>query len=206
GGKADALNCGINASRCPYFCSVDADSLLEKDALIRIMTPVIESSRPVVACGGVVRVLNGVELEDEISIGKINLPVNRLILFQIVIYPGISVRQGGVGCTQFPADSLRHVLAVSQADGHRCRRIQGRKCVRGHGDDREASSVQTEAEETIPHTVHLGSHLLDRSTGELEDARPPAAPMAPRADPKHQPKQSDDLQSPLRNDRYIRDT
>jgi cellulose synthase/poly-beta-1,6-N-acetylglucosamine synthase-like glycosyltransferase len=86
GGKADALNCGINASRCPYFCSVDADSLLEKDALIRIMTPVIESSRPVVACGGVVRVLNGVELEDEISIGKINLPVNRLILFQIVEY------------------------------------------------------------------------------------------------------------------------
>ncbi|HXY61954.1 MAG TPA: glycosyltransferase family 2 protein, partial [Nitrospirota bacterium] len=39
GGKADALNSGINASRCPYFCSVDADSFLEKDALIRIMTP-----------------------------------------------------------------------------------------------------------------------------------------------------------------------
>ncbi len=86
GGKADALNCGINASRCPYFCSVDADSLLEKDALIRIMTPVIESNKPVIACGGVVRVLNGVELEDEISIRAIELPRNRLVLFQIVEY------------------------------------------------------------------------------------------------------------------------
>ncbi len=86
GGKADALNCGINASRCPYFCSVDADSLLEKDALIRIMTPVIESGKPVIACGGVVRVLNGVELEDEITIKKFDLPRNRLILFQIVEY------------------------------------------------------------------------------------------------------------------------
>jgi cellulose synthase/poly-beta-1,6-N-acetylglucosamine synthase-like glycosyltransferase len=86
GGKADALNTGINASRCPYFCSVDADSLLEKDGLIRLMTPVIESGKPVVACGGVVRVLNGVELEDEISIKKIDLPGNRLIMFQIVEY------------------------------------------------------------------------------------------------------------------------
>jgi cellulose synthase/poly-beta-1,6-N-acetylglucosamine synthase-like glycosyltransferase len=86
GGKADALNCGINASRCPYFCSVDADSLLEKDALIRIMTPVIESNKPVIACGGVVRVLNGVEMKDDISIGTIDLPRNRLVLFQIVEY------------------------------------------------------------------------------------------------------------------------
>src|SRR5512143_2897742 len=42
GGKADALNCGINVSRSPYFCSLDADSLLEKDALIRVMTPLID--------------------------------------------------------------------------------------------------------------------------------------------------------------------
>jgi len=86
GGKADALNSGINASKCPYFCSVDADSLLEKDALIRIMTPVIESGKPVIACGGVVRILNGVELEDEITIKKVDLPRNRLILLQIVEY------------------------------------------------------------------------------------------------------------------------
>lgn len=86
GGKADALNCGINASRSPYFCTVDADSLLEKDALIRIMTPVLESSIPVVACGGVVRVLNGVHLEDDITIKEIDLPDKALAVFQIVEY------------------------------------------------------------------------------------------------------------------------
>lgn len=86
GGKADALNCGVNVSRSPYFCSVDADSLLEKDALIRLMAPLLESSVPVVATGGVVRVLNGVRLADEISIQEIDLPKKPLLLFQIVEY------------------------------------------------------------------------------------------------------------------------
>ncbi|MGF9822261.1 glycosyltransferase, partial [Brevibacillus agri] len=36
GGKADSLNAGINLSHYPLFASIDADSLLEKDALIRI--------------------------------------------------------------------------------------------------------------------------------------------------------------------------
>jgi cellulose synthase/poly-beta-1,6-N-acetylglucosamine synthase-like glycosyltransferase len=87
GGKADALNCGINGSPSPYFCSVDADSLLEKDALIRLMTPVLESGVPVVACGGVVRVLNGVQLDEaSLTIRKIELSNKPIVLFQIVEY------------------------------------------------------------------------------------------------------------------------
>ena len=31
GGKSDSLNCGINLSRSPYFCSIDADTILERD-------------------------------------------------------------------------------------------------------------------------------------------------------------------------------
>lgn len=86
GGKADALNCGINVSRSPYFCSLDADSLLEKDALIRVMTPLLDSSVPVVASGGVVRIINGLRLTNDIEIEKIELPDNTLLLFQIVEY------------------------------------------------------------------------------------------------------------------------
>ena len=86
GGKADALNCGINGSPSPYFCSVDADSLLETDALIRLMTPVLESGVPVIACGGVVRVLNGVQLNEDLSVGRIDLPDRPIVLFQIVEY------------------------------------------------------------------------------------------------------------------------
>lgn len=86
GGKADALNCGINISRSPYFCSVDADSLLEKDALIRVMTPLLESNVPLIASGGVVRVLNGVRLADGPTIQEIDLPDQPLLMFQIVEY------------------------------------------------------------------------------------------------------------------------
>ncbi|MGE5172570.1 MAG: glycosyltransferase family 2 protein [Betaproteobacteria bacterium] len=84
-GKADALNCGITVSRSPYFCSVDADSLLEKDSLIKLMTPIMESNVPVVACGGVVKILNGVSLKDSV-ITEIKLPKRALPLFQIVEY------------------------------------------------------------------------------------------------------------------------
>lgn len=58
GGKADALNAGINASQFPLICSVDADSLLEEDALMRAAKLFVED-REVVASGGIIRVLNG---------------------------------------------------------------------------------------------------------------------------------------------------
>ena len=85
GGKSDALNCGINACRSPYFCSVDADTLMEPDALLRLMTAVMESNVPVFACGGVVRVINGVQIENG-RIRKIDLPPKWLPIFQIVEY------------------------------------------------------------------------------------------------------------------------
>ncbi|MGC1456164.1 MAG: glycosyltransferase [Nitrospirota bacterium] len=107
GGKADALNCGINVSRSPYFCSLDADSLLEKDALIRVMTPLLDSNVPVIASGGVVRIINGLRLTDGATIEEIDLPDNTLLLFQIVEY----IRGflfGRVGW-----DSLRALLILS---------------------------------------------------------------------------------------------
>jgi len=37
GGKSDALNAGLNAAKHPYFCSIDADDVLERDSLLRIV-------------------------------------------------------------------------------------------------------------------------------------------------------------------------
>ncbi len=85
GGKSDALNCGINISRSPYFCSIDADSVIEKDALLRLMVPVMKSKIPVIACGGVVRILNGSFIENG-EVKKIDLPRDTLSLLQIVEY------------------------------------------------------------------------------------------------------------------------
>ncbi len=52
GGKADALNAGINAARYPLVCSIDADSLLEPDALLKVVKPFLEHPREMVAVGG----------------------------------------------------------------------------------------------------------------------------------------------------------
>lgn len=63
GGKADALNMGINASKYPYFVCMDADSVLQYDSLEKIVRPVIEDGS-VVAVGGAVRPCNGATLRD----------------------------------------------------------------------------------------------------------------------------------------------
>jgi cellulose synthase/poly-beta-1,6-N-acetylglucosamine synthase-like glycosyltransferase len=51
GSKADAVNAGLNAATSPYVCVVDSDSLLERDALLRIIVPILEDPKRVVAVG-----------------------------------------------------------------------------------------------------------------------------------------------------------
>ena len=85
GGKADALNVGINICRTPYFCTVDSDSILERDALLRLMRPVIQSSVNTVVSGGIVRVINGCQVREG-RVARVGLPKSRLERFQVVEY------------------------------------------------------------------------------------------------------------------------
>jgi cellulose synthase/poly-beta-1,6-N-acetylglucosamine synthase-like glycosyltransferase len=62
GGKADALNAGIEFSGYPLVCAIDADTLLEQDALLRLGQQFTYDKR-LVALGGAVRVLNGCTVE-----------------------------------------------------------------------------------------------------------------------------------------------
>lgn len=84
GGKADALNVGINAARYEYVCSIDADSLLEDDALLRVMKPFLEDDK-VIAAGGIVRIANGCKVVNgrviDVALSRRLLPV-----FQVVEY------------------------------------------------------------------------------------------------------------------------
>ncbi len=84
GGKADALNAGINAARYPLFCGIDADSVLERDSLQRVVKPFLRDSR-IVATGGTVRVANGCTIEGG-YLTRVDLPRNWLALFQVVEY------------------------------------------------------------------------------------------------------------------------
>ncbi|MGH2918363.1 MAG: glycosyltransferase family 2 protein [Solirubrobacteraceae bacterium] len=58
GGKADALNAGLNVASGDLICVIDADTLIETDALLRMVRPFLESEN-VVAAGGTIRVANG---------------------------------------------------------------------------------------------------------------------------------------------------
>src|SRR5262245_14382749 len=85
GGKPDALNTGINISRYPLFCSVDADSVIEENALLRVVKPFMEHPEEMVAVGGIVRIVNGCEVRDGRVI-RIGLPRRALPVFQVVEY------------------------------------------------------------------------------------------------------------------------
>jgi cellulose synthase/poly-beta-1,6-N-acetylglucosamine synthase-like glycosyltransferase len=85
GGKADALNCGINLSKYPLFCSMDADSVIEDDALLKAVKPFMERPEETVAVGGIIRCVNGCTVTDG-RVTRIALPRRFLPVFQVVEY------------------------------------------------------------------------------------------------------------------------
>lgn len=85
GGKADALNAGINVSRSPLFCAVDADSMLESDALLLAVQPFLSNPVAVVAVGGTIRVANGCEIDGG-RVKRVGVPRRLLPLLQTVEY------------------------------------------------------------------------------------------------------------------------
>ena len=85
GGKADALNAGLNLSLYPLFCAIDADSILESDALLRLVRPFVDAPGVTIAAGGVVRVANGCEIHGG-RVHRVRLTNRLLPLLQIVEY------------------------------------------------------------------------------------------------------------------------
>jgi cellulose synthase/poly-beta-1,6-N-acetylglucosamine synthase-like glycosyltransferase len=85
GSKADAVNAGLNAATSPYVCVVDADSILEHDALLRIMVPILEDPAHVVAVGGIIRVLNGSEIAGG-QLRCVRLPRKSIEVIQVIEY------------------------------------------------------------------------------------------------------------------------
>lgn len=109
GGRSDAINAGINYCRTPLFCAVDADSLLERTALLRVVRPFLEDERTV-ASGGIIRIVNGCTVTNG-RVVDIRLPDSWLGRFQVVEYLR-SFLAGRVGW-----DALRIMILVSGAFG-----------------------------------------------------------------------------------------
>lgn len=84
GGKADALNAGIDAARYPYCATVDADTIIERQALRRIVRPIL-TGRRVGGCGGTIRIGNDCVFRGS-EVTESRVPRNPLAALQVPEY------------------------------------------------------------------------------------------------------------------------
>ena len=110
GKKADALNAGLNISRYPLFCAVDADSLLEKDALLKVVRPFLEDPERTIGAGGIIRLSNGCAVEEG-QVAAVGIPGNWIARFQVLEY--LRAFLGG----RMGMSLLRSTLIISGAFG-----------------------------------------------------------------------------------------
>ena len=86
GGKADALNTGINVASNKYMVCVDVDCILEQDAMLKLIKPFLEeTNKRVIATGGVIRIANSCEIVNG-KLVKVHLPKQFLPMMQCLEY------------------------------------------------------------------------------------------------------------------------
>jgi len=86
GGKADALNVGVNIANNQYIVCIDVDCILEQDAMLKLVKPFLESQNErVIAAGGVVRIANSCIIDNG-KLVQINLPKQFLPRVQTLEY------------------------------------------------------------------------------------------------------------------------
>jgi cellulose synthase/poly-beta-1,6-N-acetylglucosamine synthase-like glycosyltransferase len=110
GGKADALNAGLRVARHQLFSAIDADTVVDAEALLEVARPFLDDPELTVGSGGVVRVSNGCTI-DHGRVVRVGLPRNVLAAFQSVEY----VRAFLVG--RIPWSGLNALMIVSGAFG-----------------------------------------------------------------------------------------
>ncbi|TRZ44339.1 glycosyltransferase family 2 protein [Robertkochia solimangrovi] len=85
GGKADALNAGINACSHEIICCIDVDCILESDALLKLIKPFLNNKNKVIASGGIIRIANSCIIEDG-RIIEVKLPEKFIAKAQVIEY------------------------------------------------------------------------------------------------------------------------
>ena len=86
GGKADALNAGMNVSENPYLVCIDVDCIMDKDVLLKLAKPYLEASgKRIIATGGVVRIANSCIIRSG-KLVEVRAPQNFLARIQVIEY------------------------------------------------------------------------------------------------------------------------
>ena len=84
GGKADSINTGINFSTKKYICTIDADSILDSQALRKVIEPFISNPNTFVS-GGQLAASNDVVIKHNKVVSS-RMPRNIWVLWQIIEY------------------------------------------------------------------------------------------------------------------------
>ncbi|MBN2533465.1 MAG: glycosyltransferase [Spirochaetales bacterium] len=151
GGKADSLNAGINIARKEYFAGIDADSLLERDALLNMAGIFLYSENEVIAAGGNILPVNGCTVRKGALVKK-RIPKGHIARFQTIEYLR-AFMAGRVGWS-----ALKLLLIISGAFGvfHR------RTVVNAHGylTQSEYYMANTAGKDTVGEDMELVVRLI----------------------------------------------
>ncbi|QSX79043.1 glycosyltransferase family 2 protein [Agrilutibacter solisilvae] len=139
GGRADALNAGINCARFPLFCVVDTQRVLQRDSLDRMVQPFLEDATTVAAFGAL-RVVNGCQARDGF-VTRADLPRRLLPMLQAVesLRGFVQARLAGPALNALPAMpgafGLFHKERIIAAGGYRddTAAVDMELCLRLHG-------------------------------------------------------------------------
>lgn len=84
--KADAVNAGINIASFDYFVCTDVDCILDKDALLKLIKPVMdEPKKRVIATGATLRIANSCIIDKGVIL-RMKPPRNLMARFQEMEY------------------------------------------------------------------------------------------------------------------------
>jgi cellulose synthase/poly-beta-1,6-N-acetylglucosamine synthase-like glycosyltransferase len=83
GGKADAINAGINYSTKKYICTIDADSILDGQALKKVVKPLFKADTLV--SGGQLAAANDIKIVHN-HVVSAKMPKNIWVLWQVIEY------------------------------------------------------------------------------------------------------------------------
>ena len=203
GGKSDALNAGINVARYPLVAMVDADSLLDPDALLVVAKPFADDPLRTVATGGVVRAVNG----SRVVAGRVvdvRMPGRWLPRIQVVEY----LRAFLLGRTGW--SRLQALVLISGAFGLYRRdvvvAVGGLHDTIGEDFELVMRIHRRMRDEKRDYRVTFVSEPVSWTEvpTTAEGARPPAAPLAPRALGGALDAPADGAQPALRTARAVR--
>ncbi len=86
GGKADAINVGTNVCSTEYFACIDVDCIIDQDAFLRLVEPIMNGGDTKVgAVGGIVWLTNDADIKCG-KVMKIRAPKSYIAQIQVVEY------------------------------------------------------------------------------------------------------------------------